>query len=69
MEKRWCVEVWGEIGDFHTELFFTKREAERYFKQIRRVLDSAKFIIKRDEIIDKQNDGNRVVLTDLDNDL
>lgn len=67
MEQRWLVECWGEFSSkYGTELFYTKIEAEKYFKQIRRQLDSSRYIISRDSIIDSQDDGNIVCITDLD---
>lgn len=67
MEQRWLVECWGDFNNrFGTELFYTKREAERYFKHIRKQLDSSRYIISKDKIIDSQDDGNIVCLTDLD---
>ncbi|MCM3574714.1 hypothetical protein M3172_16070 [Mesobacillus subterraneus] len=64
MEKRWAVECWGDIGV--TDIFYTKKEAEAYFKDIRSGLDSSKYIISKDSIIDKNNPDNAVYLTELD---
>jgi len=64
MEKRWAVECWGDIGV--TDIFYTRKEAEAYFKDIRRSLDSSKYIISKDSIIDKNNPDNAVYLTELD---
>ncbi|SHF97763.1 hypothetical protein [Ornithinibacillus halophilus] len=65
MEKSWCVEVWGVVGNNTTELFFTRREALEYFKNIRKGLSSSKYIITRDSIIEIENPENAVYLTDL----
>lgn len=64
MEKRWAVECWGDIGV--TDIFYTRKEAEAYFKDIRRSLDSSKYIFSKDSIIDKNNPDNAVYLTELD---
>lgn len=65
MEKNWCVEVWGKIKNYNTEVFFTKREAEAYFKHIRSNLDSTKYIFAKDSITEINNPDNAVYLTDL----
>lgn len=67
VEPKWLVECWGDFNiEYGTELFYTKRDAEQYFKKIRRQLDSSKYKITRDRIIDIQDDGNIVCITDLD---
>jgi hypothetical protein len=65
IEKNWCVEVWGEIENFQTELFYTRKEAEAHFKSIRKKLDSIRYIMSRDSIVDKVDDRNAIYLTDL----
>ncbi|MFE6170192.1 hypothetical protein ACFVP8_20280 [Viridibacillus arvi] len=65
MEKNWAVECWGSFSGIGTELFYTKREAEAYFKDIRKGLDSSKYIMKSDKIVNIEDDGNMVCLTDL----
>ncbi|WP_108671764.1 hypothetical protein [Peribacillus acanthi] len=64
MEKRWAVECWGNLGI--TEVFYTRREAEAYFLSIRKKLDSSKYIITRDSIVDVKDSSNAVYLTNLD---
>lgn len=64
MEKTWAVECWGNIGV--TEIFYTKQEAESYFKGIRKKLDSSKYLFTRDSIVDKDNSENAVYLTKLE---
>lgn len=68
MEKKWCVEVWGTFGDFTTELFYTEREAEQYFKMIRRTLDSSKYTFTKETITSIENPDDVIVLSNL-NDL
>lgn len=65
MEKNWCVEVWGIVGNYSTDIFYTKREAEAYFKSIRKQLDSTKYLFTKTTIIDKENPDNAVYLTNL----
>lgn len=68
MEKSWAVEVWGDwshIG-ISTDIFYTRREAESYFLGIRKKLDSSKYIITRDSIVDVNDSSNAVYLTNLD---
>lgn len=67
MEKNWCVECWGGLGE--TELFYTKREALNYFKKIRSSLDSSKYIISLDSIVSIDNPEQVVYLTNLKDDL
>lgn len=52
MEKDWAVEVWGDWQQFGitTDVFYTKRDAETYFKSIRRKVDSSKYICTRSSI-------------------
>lgn len=63
MEKNWCVECWGSIGQ--TELFYTKKEAEQYFKSIRKTLDSSKYIFTKDTIQSIDNPDDYIIITNL----
>ncbi|SCB91620.1 hypothetical protein GA0061087_100419 [Priestia flexa] len=63
MEKNWAVECWGNMGN--TEIFYTRREAETYFRSIRKTLDSSKYIFTKDSIVDKNDSSNAVYLTNL----
>ena len=67
MEKDWAVEVWGDWSHLgiYTDIFYTRREAEIYFKQIRRLVDSSKFIITKESIVDIEDNNNAVYLTNL----
>ena len=66
--QRYCVEVWGDVFDgYTTELFYTRKEAEAYFKRIRRSLNSERFIKRKDEIIDTLDKENYVKITDFEN--
>jgi hypothetical protein len=67
MEKNWCVECWGGLGE--TQLFYTKREALAYFKTIRKSLDISKYIITLDSIVEIKNPDKAVYLTNLKEDL
>lgn len=69
MEKNWCVEVWGKFPlNCSTSLFYTKREADAYFKKIRRELDSTLYIFGQNTITDKNNPDNVILLTNLKED-
>lgn len=67
MDKDWIVEVWGDWRQFKiaTDVFYTKREAETYFKSIRRRLDSSKYIFTRNSIVEIANEENAIYLTNL----
>ncbi len=67
MEKSWAVEVWGDwpLG-VTTEIFYSKSLAQKYFLDIRRKLDSSKYIITRDSIVDVKDSSNAIYLTNLD---
>lgn len=66
MEKNWLVEVWGEFPvNCCTDLFYTKVEAEKYFKSIRKQLDSTKYIFSKNAIVDKDNLDNCIYLTNI----
>lgn len=67
MEKNFCVEVWGNPAGLNllTEIFYTEREAIQHFKNIRKQLDSSKFIMTKDSIVDIANNENAIYLTDL----
>lgn len=68
MEKSWAVEVWGDWSHMRisTDIFYTRREAEIYLLSIRKKLDSSKYIITRDSIVDVKDSSNAVYLTNLD---
>lgn len=46
MEKKWAIEIWGDWSHLGivTDIFYTKREAENYYKCIRRQVVSSKYI-------------------------
>jgi|SRR5690625_1104087 len=63
MKNNWVVSVKGNVNGFVTAVFGIERDAIAYFKAIRRSLDSSKFIISRESLIDKDNPENVVRLT------
>src|SRR5690625_1594931 len=63
MNNNWIVQVRGNINGFMTTTFNMERDAIAYFKTIRRSLDSSKFIITRESLVDKDNPENTVCLT------
>jgi hypothetical protein len=66
MEKDFCVECWGSFADdWGTEIFYTEKEAIQYFKKIRKGLSLADYIITKESIIDRNDDVNSVVLSNL----
>ncbi len=69
MKSDWIVIVKGNVNGFMTAIFHMERDAIAYFKTIRKSLDSSKFIITRESIMDKDNRENTVRLTKLTVDL
>jgi len=66
MEKNWAVEVWGDWSlGVTTEIFYSKSLAQKYFLGIRRKLDSSKYIMTNDSIVDIENSDNAIYLTNL----
>ncbi|MFD2640031.1 hypothetical protein [Piscibacillus salipiscarius] len=69
MEKNFIVEVWGDFTEYSTEVFYTRQEAEEYFKKIRASLNSTRFIKGSTTITDNEDENNCVILTDALKDL
>ena len=63
MKGNWVVSVKGYVNGFSTAVFAMEKDALKYFKEIRRTLDSSKFIMTRTRIIDKDNPENVVLIT------
>lgn len=51
--------------DYGTELFYTEKEARQYFKKIIKGLDTTRFIITRDSIVDTEDNAGSVCITKL----
>src|SRR5690625_2922168 len=63
MKGNWVVSVKGYVNGFSTAVFAMEKDAIQYFKDIRISLDSSKFIMTRERLIDKDNPENVVRLT------
>src|SRR5699024_8208064 len=63
MKGNWVVSVKGYVNGFSTAVFAMEKDAIKYFKDIRRSLDSSKFIMTRESLIDKDNPENVVCIT------
>jgi len=63
MQKSWIVMVRGSVNGFSTGIFHGEKDAIAYFKTIRRSLDSSKFIMTKESLVEKNNPKNAVRLT------